>query len=410
MAKYLMAQENSRIIPKEDKIFGINKLAKEMIAKEGKENVVNATVGALLDDNGDLVVLSSVVDVLKNLKPQDYAEYAPIGGTPEYRKHIIEATFGKFKPKSYTRALATPGGTGAIRNTIENYTQRGEKVLTSDWFWAPYNTIAQELERKLVTYTLFDENDNYNLSSFEEKVKEILEIQDNLVVIINTPAHNPTGYTLTLKDWNGVIDILKKYSKGKKITILADVAYIDFAGDEDKYREFFPVLDDLPENILAVVAFSMSKGFTLYGLRGGAMICITKNEDVAEEFVLVNSFSARASWSNCPRAAMKVLSSIYEDEVLLAKVKAERKKFCDMLVKRGKAFEQAAAEAGLKTVPFDSGFFISIPCKDPDAVGKELQKSGIFAVPLAKGLRISVASISEELCKTIPAKVKAAMS
>ena len=118
MAKYLMAQENSRIIPKEDKIFGINKLAKEMIAKEGKENVVNATVGALLDDNGDLVVLSSVVDVLKNLEPQDYAEYAPIGGTPEYRKHIIEATFGKFKPKSHTRALATPGGTGAIRNTI----------------------------------------------------------------------------------------------------------------------------------------------------------------------------------------------------------------------------------------------------------------------------------------------------
>ena len=78
-----------------------------------------------------------MVDVLKNLEPQDYAEYAPIGGTPEYRKHIIEATFGKFKPKSHTRALATPGGTGAIRNTIENYTQRGEKVLTSDWFWAP---------------------------------------------------------------------------------------------------------------------------------------------------------------------------------------------------------------------------------------------------------------------------------
>ena len=47
---------------------------------------------------------------------------------------------------------------------------------------------------------------------------------------------------------------------------------------------------------------------------------------------------------------MKVLSSIYEDEALLAKVKAERKKFYDMLVKRGKAFEQAAVEAGLKTV------------------------------------------------------------
>lgn len=409
MAKYVMAQENSRVIPKEDKIFGINKLAKEMIAKEGKEKVVNATIGALLDDDGNLVVLSSVVDVLKNLDPEDYAEYAPIGGTPDYQKYVQKAAFGKFEPKSHTRALATPGGTGAIRNTIANYSKRGEKVLTSDWFWAPYKTITQELERKLETYSLFDENDKFNLMSFERKVEEILQEQDNLVIIINTPAHNPTGYTLTLKDWEGVIDALKKNSQGKKITILADVAYLDFAGDEERYREFFPILDDLPENILAVVAFSLSKGYTLYGLRGGAMICMTKNEEIAEEFVFVNNFSARASWSNCPRAAMKALSKIYQDEALLEKVKSERKKYCDMLVNRGKKFETASKKVDLKTVPFDSGFFISIPCEDPESLGKELQKSGIFAVPLAKGLRISVASISESLCESIPAKVKEAL-
>ena len=51
MAEYIMAQANGRKIPKEDKIFGISTRAKAMIAEKGKENVVNATIGALLDEN-----------------------------------------------------------------------------------------------------------------------------------------------------------------------------------------------------------------------------------------------------------------------------------------------------------------------------------------------------------------------
>ena len=38
-----------------------------------------------------------------------------------------------------------------------------------------------------------------------------------------------------------------------------------------------------------------------------------------------------------------------------------------------------------------------------------LEKEGIFLVPLAKGLRVSIASISEEKCRMIPAKIKAVM-
>ena len=71
--------------------------------------------------------------------------------------------------------------------------------------------------------------------------------------------------------------------------------------------------------------------------------------------------------------------------------------------------EEAAHEAGLETVPFDAGFFISIPCEDPDAISAELEKQGLFIVPLAKGLRVSVASISEEKCRKLPAMIKAAM-
>ena len=66
MAEYIMAQANGRKIPKEDKIFGISTRAKAMIAEKGKENVVNATIGALLDDRGDLIVMSSVVAYRRN--------------------------------------------------------------------------------------------------------------------------------------------------------------------------------------------------------------------------------------------------------------------------------------------------------------------------------------------------------
>ena len=63
MAEYIMAAQNGRKIPEEDVIFGISRRANEMIQSAGEENVINATIGALLDDDGELIVLSSVDDV-----------------------------------------------------------------------------------------------------------------------------------------------------------------------------------------------------------------------------------------------------------------------------------------------------------------------------------------------------------
>lgn len=410
MSEFIMAQANGRNIPLEDKIFGISRQAKEMIAEKGKDAVTNATIGALLDDEGKLVVLSSVVEVLRNLTPEDYAEYAPIGGTPEFKTSIKKAAFGDYVPACFTEAVATPGGTGAIRNTIANYTAIGDQVLTSDWFWATYNSIAGEIGRSVTTYTLFDEAGKFNVKSFEAKINELLSKQDSLMIILNTPAHNPTGYTFTLEDWDKILVAVKAAAgQDKKVTLLVDVAYIDFAGDGVEYRKFMPKLENLPKNILPIIAYSLSKTFTLYGMRCGAMICMTPDKQIADEFVRVTQFSARASWSNCTRASMVVLTNIYNDPKLLEKVNEEREYYRAVLVKRGKAFEEEANKVGLKIVPFDSGFFASIPCENPDEIGKKLQAEGIFLVPLGKGLRVSVASISEERCRMLPAKILEAM-
>ena len=411
MSDYILAKQNGRTIPLEDKIFGISSRAKAMIAEKGADKVINATIGSLLDDEGKLVVLSSVVDTMKTLNPVEFADYAPIGGTPQFREAVKKAAFGSFQPSCFTEAVATPGGTGAIRNTISNYSRMGDKILTSDWHWAPYNTIAGELGRCIDTYPMFDENGMFHVNAFGEKVRELIAEQKSLVIILNTPAHNPTGYSLTLEDWSGVLNVLRgEAGKAESIVLLVDAAYIDFAGDEEEYRRFLPELEKLPENILPIIAYSLSKTYTLYGTRCGAMICMAQTAEVAAEFRRVCEFSSRGSWSNSAKLAQVILSKIYADEKLLKKVNEERAEYREMLIQRGRAFEEEARKAGLEIVPFDAGFFASIPCDNPDEISRKLEKEGLFIVPLAKGLRVSVASVSEAACRKIPAMVKKAMA
>lgn len=411
MSDYILAKQNGRNIPLEDKIFGISNRAKAMIAEKGADKVINATIGSLLDDDGKLIVLSSVVDAVRNLSPADFADYAPIGGTSPFREAVQKAAFGSFQPKAtFVEAVATPGGTGAIRNTISNYSRPGDKILTSDWHWAPYNTIAGEVGRSIDTYRMFDEKGCFYGADFEKKVQELAAAQNSLVVILNTPAHNPTGYSLTDADWDQVIGALTSAAaSAESIVLLVDAAYIDFAGDEEAYRSFLPKLEAMPENVLPVIAYSLSKTYTLYGTRCGAMICMAKTEEIAAEFKRVCEFSSRGSWSNSAKLAQVVLSRVYRDEALLKKVSDERAGYREMLIRRGRAFEEEAKKAGLDMVPFDAGFFISIPCDNPDEISRRLEKEGLFIVPLAKGLRVSAASISEAACRKIPAMIKRAM-
>ena len=395
----ILAQENGRNIPNEDKIFALNGRAKAMIKEKGKDAVINATIGALLDDNGDLAVMQTIIEQIKNLGDDDFAEYAPIGGIPEYREAVKKAVFNNFIPSSFVEIVATPGGTGAIKNVISNYSKPGDSVLTCDWYWAPYNTICREQYRKLETYPLFNAEAKFNLEGFKEKVFELALKQESLVILLNTPAHNPTGYALSDRDWEELVRILNDDKlAGIPIALFVDVAYIDFAGDPDEVRSFLPLLENLRENVLPVIGYSASKTYTSYGMRTGAMLCMAKTEEIAKEFDRVCSFSARNTWSNCNRSGQKVIANIYKEPETLKKVEAEREGIRNMLLERGTVFEKAAEEIGLATVPFISGFFVCVECDNPDEISDKLADQGIFVVPLAKGIRISIASISKEQC------------
>ncbi len=413
MEKVIFANANGRDLNFKDKIFSVAARYDEMAKEKGKENVINATIGALMDDEGKLIVFQSVVDCLHALSPSDFAKYAPISGIPEYLEVAEKLAFGNHRPNMYTGACATPGGTGALELFLQNYTGTGETVITSDWYWAAYKTICTERNRTLETYPLVDTDGKYNIKGLEELVTKCLAEQDSLGIIINTPAHNPTGFSLTDGDWEAVLEMVKRLapeSSGKKVTILVDAAYIDYTKDADASRAFLKKFEGNPDNILALMAYSASKAFTLYGMRCGALVCMTNNEAIRDEFKNVCQFSARAAWSNGVRAAQTVIAKMYNDPALKEKVDREREENNNLLLKRGRAFEEAAKEVGLETVPFDAGFFIAIPCADPDAVCELIFAKGIFPVPLAKGIRVALSAINEEQCRKIPGIIKECMN
>lgn len=391
------AQENNRVIPKEDTTFALNSRAKEMIAQKGKDEVLNGVIGSLLDDDGNLLIMDTVIEENKKLRAEDFFEYAPIKGIPQYRTAVIKDLFRDYKPKRYVQAVATTGGTGTISSAISNYSKRGDLVLTSNWYWAPYNSLCSQQERRLITFDFFKENASFNIEGMVRKIKELAEKQESLLIILNTPCHNPTGYSLTDLDWDKLIKALNGPEISKtSITLLVDVAYLEFSGDLVESRKFLSKLDKLNDNILALIAYSASKSYTAYGARTGALICMAPNEEIAEEFVRVTEFSCRNSWSNAPRAGQTIIANIWACQEKVARVDEERKSFRSLLQKRGEAFEKEAKKLGLNVVPFKSGFFVCIACDNPLETSKRLEEKGAFVLPLKLGIRVSIAALSEE--------------
>lgn len=394
----------------QDNIFAANAAAVAAAAKYGKDAVTNATIGAILDEEEQLVCLPTVEKVFRGLQTNELIAYAPISGLPEYLDCVLTAAFGNSRPEGYIAAVATAGGTGAIHHAIWNYTDTGETVLCSDWYWGAYRVLCKDMDRDFTTYKMLDENNKFNLPALKEKVDELLAKQDNLLYLLNTPAHNPTGYSLSEADMDGVLAILQDAAKpGKNIIFFLDVAYIDYAGEKEEVRKIFKKLSGLPANILCIIGYSMSKGFTMYGQRTGAMIGVSSDKSVIDEFAAINQYTSRATWSNINRPAMRTLATIYSDAKLLEKVCAERDYYYQMIKARADLFTKEAAECGLPMLPYVAGFFLSIPAKNPEAICEKLHDDNIFAVPLAAGVRIAVCAVPLKKIKGMAAKVNAAM-
>ena len=393
-----------------DAIFDANQACNEAIKIHGADKVTNATIGVILDEEGKLATLPTVEKIFRAMDFSELVAYAPISGLPAYLDAVIDLTFADNKPAGFFGAVATAGGTGAIHHAIANYAERGDAVLTSDWCWGTYNVICVETGKRLETFKLFDAALNFNLSDFAVKVDALLKKQKSLLVVLNTPAHNPTGYALSSDEWDKVIDVLKaQASTGKKISLLVDIAYIDFAGEKNSTRAFMKKFSDLPENIFVMIAFSMSKSYTFYGQRTGALIGVSSNEKIIDEFKDVSKYSNRAAWSNINRGAQALLVKLAADKEIQKVYETERSELYQMVKRRADIFVDEAKACGLRIVPYKGGFFIAVPADNPAAVCRKLHDDLIFAVPLKLGVRVAACSTSFEKMPGVAEKILRAM-
>ena len=355
--------------------------------------------------------LSEVEKVWREMEMTDFTSYAPISGIYDYYDVINQLTFGNSFHVGYYSSVATAGGTGAIHHAIANYAERGESVLTSDWCWGTYKVICTETGKNLETFKMFnDDLTGFNIQAFADKVEELLKVQNSLLIILNTPAHNPTGYALSGEEWEKVIEIIKTHAaKGKKITLLVDVAYIDFSGDKKSAWAFMDKFNDMPANILVLVAYSMSKSYTLYGQRTGALAAFSTDKDVMQEFEDTNKWSCRATWSNINCGAQNLLIKLWKNKQLRAELEKDQANLRDFVKGRAEVFVGEAENCGLKIVPYKGGFFIAVPAENPGAVCEKLHDDLIFAVPLKLGVRVAVCSMPTEKIHGVAEKIKNAV-
>ncbi|WP_163470294.1 pyridoxal phosphate-dependent aminotransferase [Fusobacterium sp. IOR10] len=396
--------------------FAMARQVKELKKTTDNSKIINSTIGTFFDNNENLLIFDTVEKIYKELPPVDIFGYASgVSGSAEYKeavkKDILSNHLDLFtKTKTYIDVTATAGGTGAIHNTFKGYAEEGDTILLPNFMWEAYVNLSQANNLNYQTYNLFD-NNSFDLKDFSEKILTLIKKQKKVIIVINDPCQNPTGYSLSFEEWEAVIEILKKASSYGEVILLNDIAYIDydFRGKELS-RKHFSLFANLPKNIFVILAYSMSKSFTCYGLRSGAQIAISSSQEIMEEFSYSSEFLCRTSWSNISKGGMAILSEIFNNDNYLNEIDANRIEWVKLLKERAKVFLENAEKENLNHCPFKGGFFITIPISEhKEKILKYLIEKNIFVLPLKNGIRVAICSVPTEKLKKLPKEIKKAI-
>ena len=394
-----------------DAVFAVVEKIREARKLPDVPDIIDGSIGAMRDEDGAFSILPIVDEEYRKLSAETLMDYATIAGSPEFIQAAIDYTFQGFQPEGTTAAaIATPGGTGALRLMMGNYLSPGESVLIPDWLWSPYRTIALESGVVPETYPMFDDQYQFITKGIKEKAAACLEKQDTLLMIFNTPGHNPTGYSMSAEDWADLIPYFKELASGtgKKILIGLDIAYIDYCGDPKEARRVFSLFSGLPENMQVLIAFSMSKSFFVYGMRSGAIISFHPSAEVMEDFRNIHSFSARGAWSNGSHGAQEVMVQICSDPEMAKRAQEERAACASLLLERAEMFMEEAGAVGLQILPYRGGFFITMPHENPKAVCEKLMERYIYLVAVAGGIRLAICAVPKKQIPGLAASILAA--
>lgn len=231
---------------------------------------IDLGVGVYKDATGLTPVMRAVREAERRIvESQTTKTYTGLAGEPEFAAAMADLIFGAAQDGDRLSAVATPGGTGAIRQAFElvRMAAPGATVWVSDPTWPNHLSILDYLAIPTRPYRYFDPSSRG--VDFAGMMADLSGAAAGDVVLLHGCCHNPTGANLTLPEWAEVAGLLARTGA----IPLIDLAYQGFGdGLEEDAAATRLLAGRLPE---LLVAASCSKNFGIYRERTGILIALS---------------------------------------------------------------------------------------------------------------------------------------
>jgi len=287
-----------------------------MYRDDPRTQKIDLGVGVYKDATGLTPVMRAVKAAEKKLwETETTKTYTALAGDPAFSAAMVGMILGEGYADR-AAAVATPGGTGAIRQALEliKLAAPGATVWISAPTWPNHPSIIKYLGMAMAEYRYFDEATRG--VDFAGLMADLAKVKAGDAVLLHGCCHNPTGANLTLDQWAEVVKLLAD----KGAVPLVDLAYQGFGDglDEDAAATRL-IAGAFPE---VLIAASCSKNFGIYRERTGILIALTSPERKAVVQGNLN-FLNRQNYSFPPDHGARLVTMILGDAALAADWKAE---------------------------------------------------------------------------------------
>ncbi|MDT8854562.1 amino acid aminotransferase [Paracoccaceae bacterium Fryx2] len=289
----------------------------QMFKDDPRPVKIDLGVGVYKDATGLTPVMRAVKAAEKRLWETETSKtYTGLAGEPAFHAAMSAMILGGTVAADRIAAVATPGGTGAIRQALEliRLAAPDATVWLSNPTWPNHPSIIRYLGMKMAEYRYFDATSG--AVDFDGMLADLAMVKPGDVVLLHGCCHNPTGANLSLAQWAAVADLLL----AKDAIPFIDLAYQGFGdGLEEDAAPTRLIAARCPE---VLIAASCSKNFGIYRERTGILLALG---DAAGRGVVQGNlaFLNRQNFSFPPDHGARLVTMIHQDAALTADWKAE---------------------------------------------------------------------------------------
>ncbi|MCH2093655.1 MAG: aspartate/tyrosine/aromatic aminotransferase [Rhodobacteraceae bacterium] len=279
---------------------------------------IDLGVGVYKNADGVTPIMRAIKTAEKQLwEAETTKSYTGLAGDPAFSDAMIELVLGAAVPRANVAAVATPGGTGAVRQAFDmaKLANPDLRVFVSNPTWPNHLSILKHMALEMVPYRYFD--DATCGVDFDAMMTDLAQARKGDLVLLHGCCHNPTGANLNLTQWQAVIDLLLKTGA----TAMIDIAYQGFGdGLEEDAAATRMIAAALPETLIAA---SCSKNFGIYRERTGILMAVAADSGAQALNQGTLNYLNRQNFSFPPDHGARLVTMVLTDPQLRADWAAE---------------------------------------------------------------------------------------